>query len=75
MENEDYDPAKDPEMQKLFAPAKAFLGSYDAIRKARGEPPFTQDMNDWAEWLEMGEPNNPDMIPVLNRLKRDGVTS
>jgi hypothetical protein len=78
MENFEIDPANDPAYQIIDAylgPSKAILGTRNAIRKARGEPPFTDDINAFAEWCEAGEPEDPAMEPVLKRLIRDGYTS
>jgi hypothetical protein len=62
-------------IDERLRPAKAIFGTHNAIRKARGEPPFTDDINAFAEWCEAGEPEDPAMEPVLKRLVRDGYTS
>lgn len=79
MENSDFDPANHPELfqaiDAYLAPAKAIFGTHNAIRKARGEPPFTDDINAYAEWIDAGEPEDPAMEPIIKRLIRDGHTS
>lgn len=75
MENFEFDPANNPAVLAAIAPARAYFGSQNAIRKARGEPPFTDDINAYAEWCEAGEPEDPAMEPIIKRLIRDGHTS
>ncbi|MDR5775419.1 hypothetical protein P9250_12980 [Caballeronia sp. LP006] len=75
MDNFDFGPAKGPLIASIVAPAKALLSAHNVIRKARGEPPFTDDVKAFAAWVDRGEPEEPAMAPVLCRLIRDGYTS
>ncbi|MDR5813363.1 hypothetical protein QCE62_07120 [Caballeronia sp. LZ033] len=78
MDNFDTDPADDAAYQTIIAglsETRAIFGTTNAIRKGRGEPPFTHDINAYADWIEAGEPEDPAMAPIIKRLIRDGHTS
>lgn len=68
---------QDEKLAKLSMAISVQLADYkgpnELLRRANGEPTFLEDTNYWFDWLDAGEPDDPLIEMVHQRLVRDGV--
>jgi hypothetical protein len=72
MSSQNYRPAEDAELHRALARGKPMLDALNVIRKAKGLPSYSEDLDSLARWRNAGEPISLQIASVIKRLIKDG---